>query len=130
MQECRGFTRWALGLLLLLGACGGTSPELVALPAPPPAIAPESNDLRPAESDVAAPAPAAGADGVVVAAPSEPVGILAPAAAPSPGDGELDEMLAGVKSEEPLPAAEPLAAPDRRTAAAVVAARPPGTAVS
>ena len=52
------------------------------------------------------------------------------AIAPSPGDGEVDEVLADLKDAEPLPTAgEPVLAPDRRTAAAVLAARPPGTAV-
>jgi D-alanyl-D-alanine carboxypeptidase/D-alanyl-D-alanine-endopeptidase (penicillin-binding protein 4) len=127
MPKCQGFTRWALALLLLLGACSGTSPERVALPAPP-ALAPASEEPGPAAGVVAAPEdPAASA----ALAPTGQRGDWAGGApiAASPGDGELGEILAELKHQEPLPAAAPIVAPDGRTAAAVVASRPPGTAI-
>ena len=127
MPERQGATRWALAILLLLGACGGTSPDLVALPAPVPATAPESDELRPAEGDGVAAAPG---NGAALETPTEREGLVASALASSPGDGEVDEMLADLKTEEPLPASgPPIVAPDRGAAAALVAARPPGTAV-
>jgi serine-type D-Ala-D-Ala carboxypeptidase/endopeptidase (penicillin-binding protein 4) len=126
MRECQGFTRWALGVLLLLGACGGTSPERIALPAPPPAAAPASEEPRPAEGVVAA---LENAGGAALAPTDERGGWAATAPVASSGDGEVGEMLADLKHEEPLPAAAPILAPDGRTAAAVVAARPPGTAI-
>jgi D-alanyl-D-alanine carboxypeptidase/D-alanyl-D-alanine-endopeptidase (penicillin-binding protein 4) len=123
MRKCQGFTRWALGILLLLGACGSTPPEQVVLPAPPSAIAPESGP-RPADTAVvvppfdgdAGPDESTGRDGWVPATP-----IVS-----SPGDGEVDAILADLKDEAPTPS---IVAPDRRAAAAAVAARPPGTAV-
>ena len=69
MPERQGATRWALAILLLLGACGGTSPDLVALPAPVPAIASESDELRPAEGEVVAAAPE---NGAALETPTEP----------------------------------------------------------
>jgi D-alanyl-D-alanine carboxypeptidase/D-alanyl-D-alanine-endopeptidase (penicillin-binding protein 4) len=130
MVKCQGFTRWALGILLLLGACGSTSPDQVALPEPPASV-PESG-LRPADAagvpspfesaaERAAPDEAAERDGWVASTPL----------VSSAGDGEVDEILADLTSEVPAPAAGPssILAPDRRAAAAVVAARPPGTAV-
>ena len=126
MPERQGATRWALAILLLLGACGGTSPDLVALPAPVPATAPESDELRPAEGDGVAAAPG---NGAALETPTEREGLVASALASSPG-AEVDEMLADLKTEEPLPASgPPIVAPDRGAAAALVAARPPGTAV-
>ena len=128
MRECQGFTRWALGVLLLLGACGGTSPERIALPAPPPAVAPASEELRPAEGEVVATLEDTAA-GAAVQPRDERHDWAAAAPIASSGDGEVGEILADLKQEEPLPAAPPVVAPDGRTAAALVAARPPGTAI-
>jgi serine-type D-Ala-D-Ala carboxypeptidase/endopeptidase (penicillin-binding protein 4) len=126
MPERQGATRWALAILLLLGACGGTSPDLVALPAPVPAVASESDELRPAEGDVVVAAPE---NGAAIETPTESEGLVASAPPSSPGN-KVDEMLADLKIEEPLPATgPPIVAPDRGAAAALVAARPPGTAV-
>jgi serine-type D-Ala-D-Ala carboxypeptidase/endopeptidase (penicillin-binding protein 4) len=127
MRECQGFTRGALGLLLLLGACG-TSPERIALPAPPPAVAPASEELRPAAGDVAALDNAAAGAALVPTDERRGWAATAPIASSS-GDGEVGQMLADLKRENPLPAAPPIVAPDGRTAAAVVATRPPGTAI-
>jgi D-alanyl-D-alanine carboxypeptidase/D-alanyl-D-alanine-endopeptidase (penicillin-binding protein 4) len=134
MHQYQGFTRWALGTLLLLGACANTAdvPTAAMLQAPPAARAPESASLPPTGpvpadvvvldngGEVAALDPSAG--------PREPPA-LAPIAA-SAADTEIDEILGDLKRdpEAPVPAA-PVVAPDWRTAAAVVAARPPGTAV-
>jgi serine-type D-Ala-D-Ala carboxypeptidase/endopeptidase (penicillin-binding protein 4) len=134
MRQCQGLTRWALGTLLLLGACATAAdvPAVAVLQAPPAASAPGSASLPPAEpaagdnlalqsgGALAAPDPSA--------APGDPGG-LTPIAS-SVTDASADEILTDLKSEpeSPVPA-PPVVAPDWRTAAAVVAARPPGTAV-
>jgi D-alanyl-D-alanine carboxypeptidase/D-alanyl-D-alanine-endopeptidase (penicillin-binding protein 4) len=131
MRQCQGLARWALGTLLLLGACANTAEvATVAVLQAPPASAPESASLPPAE-------PAAGDDlalesggqpAAPSAAPGDPGG-LTPIAS-GVANASADEILSDLKSEpqSPVPA-PPLVAPDWRTAAAVVAARPPGTAV-
>jgi serine-type D-Ala-D-Ala carboxypeptidase/endopeptidase (penicillin-binding protein 4) len=127
MPERQGATSWALAIMLLLGACGGTSPDLVALPAPAPVTAPESDEPRPAAGDAVVAAPE---NGAALQTPTAGEGLAAPALALSHGADGVDEMLADLKSEEPLPAlGPPVVAPDRGAAAALVAARPPGTAV-
>ena len=134
MRKCQGVSGWALGVLLLLGACVSTAEvETVAvLQAPLAPSVPETASLAPA-------GPAAG-DGVAPAhggkhaavdpsaGPRDP-GALTPIAS-SGADAEFEQNLGDFKSEPeaPVPAA-PVVAPDWRTAAAVVAARPPGTAV-
>ena len=130
MRKNQSFTRWALGILLLLGACSGTSPGSTTLPAPPPAMVSASDDPRPADTDdvsTLAGDPAA----VALGATDQPqswVGIE-PIAAGN-GDAGVDDLLAAAKAPDLAPAAgPPLVAPDQRAAAAVVAARPPGTAV-
>jgi serine-type D-Ala-D-Ala carboxypeptidase/endopeptidase (penicillin-binding protein 4) len=134
MSQCQGFTRWALGTLLLLGACANTAdvPTVAVLQTPPAASAPESASLPPAGpatgdvvvphsgGELAALGPSAG--------PGEPAG-LTPIASSVAG-GSADEILSDVKTEpEPPVPARPVVAPDWRTAAAVVAARPPGTVI-
>ena len=128
MRKCRdqGFTPWALGILLLLGACVNAAdvPTVAEVQAPPAASAPENNVSAPAEppgGDVlAAIDPAAG--------PEHP-GDLTPIAS-SPADAGLDEIFDDFKSDAEAPLlAPPVVLPDRRAAAAVVAARPPGTAI-
>jgi D-alanyl-D-alanine carboxypeptidase/D-alanyl-D-alanine-endopeptidase (penicillin-binding protein 4) len=134
MMKCWGFTRWALGTLLLLGACanGADVPAVAVLQAPPAAVAPASASQPPAgpvPADVVAPdnggelaalGPSAGPGGH---------GGVTPIAA-SEADASVDEILSDLKSPPEAPApSRPVLAPDWRTAAAVVAARPPGTAV-
>ncbi|MGH6901382.1 MAG: D-alanyl-D-alanine carboxypeptidase/D-alanyl-D-alanine endopeptidase, partial [Geminicoccaceae bacterium] len=129
MPERQGATRWVLAIMLLLGACGSTSPDRVALPAPVPAIAPESADLGPADGDAVVAAPFAGAERAALGTPTERDGLAASTLASSP-DAKVDEILAELKTEAPVPASgPPIVAPDRGAAAALVAARPPGTAV-
>jgi serine-type D-Ala-D-Ala carboxypeptidase/endopeptidase (penicillin-binding protein 4) len=131
MQKSQSFTRWALGILLLLGACSGTSPGSTTLPAPPAAVVSRSEDPRPADTDDVSTLAGTG-PGAAVAAPSAPEGWIGSApVASSNGAPELDVLLSEAKaSPELTPAAGPrVIAPDQRTAAAVVAARPPGTAV-
>jgi serine-type D-Ala-D-Ala carboxypeptidase/endopeptidase (penicillin-binding protein 4) len=132
MRQCQGLARWALGTLLLLGACANAAdaPAVAVLQAPPAASARGSASLPPAE-------PAAGDDlalesgGALAApdpsaAPGDPGGLIAS----SVTDASADEILTDLKSEPDAPVpAPPVVAPDWRTAAAVVAARPPGTAV-
>ena len=135
MIKCQGVSHWAaLGVLLLLGACVNTAevPTVAVLQAPPAAPAPESATLPPAEpasgdalalesgGELAALDPSAGR--------REPDG-LTPIAS-SVADNSVDEVLSELKTEPeaPLPAPS-VVAPDWRTAAALVAARPPGTAV-
>jgi serine-type D-Ala-D-Ala carboxypeptidase/endopeptidase (penicillin-binding protein 4) len=134
MRQCQGLTRWALGTLLLLGACATAAdvPAVAVLQAPPAASAPGSASVPPAEpaagdnlalesgGALAAPDPSA--------APGDPGG-LTPIAS-SVTNASADEILTDLKSEPEAPVpAPPVVAPDWRTAAAVVAARPPGTAV-
>jgi D-alanyl-D-alanine carboxypeptidase/D-alanyl-D-alanine-endopeptidase (penicillin-binding protein 4) len=134
MRRSQGFTRWALGTLLLLGACANSAdaPAVAVLHAPPAAVAPASvtpPPTGPVPADVAAldngGAPAALDPS---GGPGDP-GSVTPIAA-SDADTSVDEILSDLKSapEAPVPA-RPVVAPDWRTAAAVVAARPPGTAV-
>jgi D-alanyl-D-alanine carboxypeptidase/D-alanyl-D-alanine-endopeptidase (penicillin-binding protein 4) len=133
MRQCQGVTRWALAILFLLGACVNSAdpPPLTALP-PPAASAPQS-------AGVASPEPAAG-DVVALQSPSE-LAALNPSSGRAPTDGltpiatsvagaSVDEILGDLKSEPEAPEpAPPVVAPDWRTAAALVAARPPGTTV-
>ena len=129
MRKNQSFTRWALAILLLLGACSGTSPGSTTLPAPPAAVAgsdaPRSADT---DEDTALAGDAAGVALDVSSPPEGWVGIEPIAA--SSGDAGADDLLIAAKAPELAPAAGPLlVAPDQRAAAAVVAARPPGTAV-
>ena len=134
MTKCQGFTRWALGILLLLGACANSAdvPTVAVLQAPAAASAPERATLSPT-GPVPGDAVALENGGELaaldpLAGPGEPGG-LTPIASSAAG-GSVAEVLSELKSEPeaPLPA-PPVAAPDWRTAAALVAARPPGTAV-
>jgi serine-type D-Ala-D-Ala carboxypeptidase/endopeptidase (penicillin-binding protein 4) len=134
MRKCQGVTGWALGVLLLLGACVNTAevPTAAVVQAPPAAaIAPESATQAPAE-------PAAG-DVLALESGGE-LAALDPSAGRGEPDGltpiastvanaSVDEILSDLKSEPAAPLPAPVRAPDWRTAAAVVAARPPGTAV-
>jgi D-alanyl-D-alanine carboxypeptidase/D-alanyl-D-alanine-endopeptidase (penicillin-binding protein 4) len=130
MQECRGFTPWALGVLLLLGACSSASPDLVVPPASPPALASANEEPQPADIMQASPLEGDPDRTALDGATEREDWVAAGAAASAPGDGEVDGLLAELKDAEPLPTAGPPAvAPDRRAAAALVAARPPGTAV-
>jgi serine-type D-Ala-D-Ala carboxypeptidase/endopeptidase (penicillin-binding protein 4) len=133
MRKCQGSMAWALGFLLLLGACANTAdaPTAAAVQAPP-ASAPEvvtSAPVEPARTDALP-----GRNGAAVA-------VLDPAAGPhaagapmpiasSAPEADVEEIFDDVKGEfEPLLPAAPVAVPDGRAAAAVVAARPPGTAI-
>jgi serine-type D-Ala-D-Ala carboxypeptidase/endopeptidase (penicillin-binding protein 4) len=133
MRKCQGSTSWALGFLLLLGACANTAdvPTGAVVEALPPS-APEvitSAPAEPARTDAVAGsngAPVAVVDpgaGPQLAASPTPIASSAPEAG-------LEEIFDDVKGDfEPLLPAAPVALPDGRAAAAVVAARPPGTAI-
>jgi serine-type D-Ala-D-Ala carboxypeptidase/endopeptidase (penicillin-binding protein 4) len=134
MRECQGLTRWALATLLLLGACanGAEGPSVAVPQAPsagPVAQSASLSPVAPASDDVVA----LGHGGEVAALdPStgrgEPDGLTAIVS--SAADSSVDEILGDLKTEPEAPVpAPPVVAPDGRTAAAVVAARPPGTAV-
>jgi D-alanyl-D-alanine carboxypeptidase/D-alanyl-D-alanine-endopeptidase (penicillin-binding protein 4) len=132
MRKCQGSTSWALGFLLLLGACANTADvPTAAVVQAPPASAPEvvtSAAVEPPRTHAVA-----GGNGAAVA-------VLDPAAGPHAGGVPIpiassapeavEEIFDDVKGEfEPLLPAAPVALPDGRAAAAVVAARPPGTAI-
>jgi D-alanyl-D-alanine carboxypeptidase/D-alanyl-D-alanine-endopeptidase (penicillin-binding protein 4) len=133
MRKCQGFASWALVLLLLLGACANTADlPTAAVVQAPPVSAPEA--VASAAVEPARTAAPAGDNGVAAAG-------LDPAAGPQLGAGptpiassappdDLEEIFDDVKGEfEPLLPAAPAVLPDGRAAAALVAARPPGTAI-
>src|SRR5262245_43422132 len=134
MRECQGLTRWALAILLLLCACAnGADAPTVAVPQAPSAgpVAPSAS-VSPADSATGDVVALESGDEIAAVDPStgrgEPDGLTAIGS--SPADSSVDEILGDLKSEPDAPVpAPPVVAPDGRTAAAVVAARPPGTAV-
>jgi D-alanyl-D-alanine carboxypeptidase/D-alanyl-D-alanine-endopeptidase (penicillin-binding protein 4) len=135
MHRNQGFTRWALGILLLLGACVNTaSVPNRAVPQAPAAVGASEAATLPATDAEGGGGLAAPASGLQVAtpepsaAPAEPIGFT-PLASSGAAAG-LEEILSEVKAEPRLPVpAAAVIPPDSRAAAAVVAARPAGTAV-
>jgi D-alanyl-D-alanine carboxypeptidase/D-alanyl-D-alanine-endopeptidase (penicillin-binding protein 4) len=119
-------------MLLMLGACASTAdPPTVAVLPIPAASGHEHASVAPAGPAAGAVvAPQSGGELAALgptAGPGEPAGLTS---ASSAAEGSVDEILSDLKSEPapPVPA-PPAVAPDGRTAAALVAARPPGTAV-
>jgi D-alanyl-D-alanine carboxypeptidase/D-alanyl-D-alanine-endopeptidase (penicillin-binding protein 4) len=133
MRKCQGSASWALVILLLLGACANTADVPTgAVVQAPPASAPEVLTSVPVEPG--RPDALAGGNGVALpaldpAAGPQLAGGAIPIASSAPQAG-LEETFDDLHGEfEPALPAAPVVLPDRRAAAAVVAARPPGTAI-
>ena len=120
--------------LFLLGACanGADAPAVAVPQAPSARPAAQSASLPPRSPPPTRWLRSHNGGQIAALDPSigrgEPDGLTAIAS--SAADSSVDEILGDLKSapEAPVPA-PPVVAPDGRTAAAVVAARPPGTAV-
>jgi D-alanyl-D-alanine carboxypeptidase/D-alanyl-D-alanine-endopeptidase (penicillin-binding protein 4) len=131
MRQCQGLIRWALATLLLLGACANSAdaPTVASLPTPPVPPSAGVTSPEPAAGDVAALESAGELGALDPSSGHAPREGLTPIAT-SVADASVDEILGDLKAEPEAPEpAPPVIAPDWRTAAALVAARPPGTTV-
>src|SRR5690606_27223165 len=128
MRKCQA---WTLGLLLLLGACASSAdaPRGIAVQAPPAVPTANNGTSALAGDDVLAGGSGAELTALDPAAGPESSGVLTPIAS-SAAATDFDQAFDELKRDAAPPApAAPAILPDRRAAAAVVAARPPGTAV-
>ena len=132
MRTCQGLASWALGILLLLGACMNTADVPTAAVQAPPAGAPEGVTSARVEPASRTDALAGNGGGLTVLDPAagpHVAGGSTPIASSAP-EATVEEIFDDVKGDfEPVLPTAPIALPNGRAAAAVVATRPPGTAI-